>query len=646
MSEFSENTFVKFNDLLRALSNNSIVRTKNGKINIAGAIITGKEFDKLYLNDIKDLLGKYEDSISPKFAPTKQLYSTLDILSSPVLKSTRVPEAVSSFYKKMKAALVVPENKKVFEDTLTSYVKESDVAPVFMLATMNSELQPKDKSSIYRFLAPSSSEIFEEYGTKYNGSDILYLANAGFIEPEAPINMLICKSLHAQDDNASTYLKPVSYEELLEFYSPEHNPNRIRNLVQNSKITPQFIELHQEMLDNVPSAKRTDYIEDLIHESKTKAKTPGNFSADTFSEEILEYANLQLIPDSALAHNISGEFLRKQYLAKAISISRVFAIYQTSPKYFSAVESILTPNEITTAHSNNELDDNALMYIPQHSRVAYLQQNNTKFSTMMYLFLHCDGFSITELKQLLAENKIYDSLDLYIDAGSSPARIKELYENYLIDYQCIKNLKSAGILTEKDMQKYNLRIGKEKVYQDIESCATLPILGAANIVPFSTTGTFIEKNIGITTSNKFQDTLKILGAPEEPNESSVPRISHIDENKKTCFLDNYRIVPLKDSGLIVLLPYSNTASLYLMTYQEFAFILYNNRLPNNFSENGSIKELKVSEKMPEDILRTAYTFEESKPYLNTLGYSEEMEYNECMNHMLEQYIKIKIKGEN
>ena len=618
MSEISENTFVRFNDLLKALSNNSIVRTKNGKINIAGAIISSKEFDKLYLNDIKDLLGKYEDSISPEFAPTKQLYSTLDTLSSPVLKSTGVPEAVSSFYKKMKAALVVPENKKIFEDTFTSYVQESDVAPVFMLATMNSELQQKDESSIYSSLAPSSSEIFEEYGTKYNGNDILYLANAGFIEPEVPMDMLICKSLHAQDDNSNTYLEPVSYESLLEFYSPEHNPNRIRNLVQSGKITPQFIELHQEMLSNVPSTQRKDYISDLINESKSNAKTPGNFSADTFSEEILEYANLQLIPDSALAHNISGEFLIKQYLAKSLSISRVFAIYQTSPQYFSAVESILTPNEITRAHSNNEIDDDALMYIPQDSRVAYLQQNNTKFSTMMYLFLHCDGFSITELKQLLNENSIYDSLDLYIDLGSNPARIKDLYENYLIDYQCIKNLKSAGILTEKDMQKYNLGINKEKVYQDIERSTTLPIIGAANMVPFSTTGTFIEKNIGITSSSNLQDTYKVLGATEEQNGNSGPRISHLDENKKTCFLDNYRIVSLKDSGLIALLPYSNTASVYLMTYQEFAYILYNNKLPNNFSENESIKEIKASEKMPEDILRTAYEFEEAKPYLTKL----------------------------
>lgn len=618
MSELSENTFVRFNDLLRALSNNSIVRTKNGKINIAGAIISSKEFDKLYLNDIKDLLGKYEATISPEFAPTKQLYSTLATLSSPVLKSTGVPEAVSAFYKKMHAALVIPENKKAFEASLTSYVQESTEAPVFMLAAMSSELPQKDESSIYKTLAPSSSEIFEEYGTKYNGSDILYLANTGFIEPELPINMLVCKSLHAQDDNSSTYLEPVSYEALLEFYSPEHNPNRIRNLVQSGKITPQFTELHQEMLDNVPSAQRKEYIADLINESKTNCAKPGNFSADTFSQEILDYANLQLIPDSALSNNISGDFLRRQYLAKTISISRVFEIYQTAPKYFSAVESILTPNEITTAHSNNELEDDALMYIPQDSRVAYLQQHKTKFSTMMYLFLHCDGFSITELKQLLFENRIYDSLDLYIDVGSNPARIKELYENYLIDYQCIKNLKSAGILTEKDIQKYNLGISKEKVYQDIATTTTLPIIGAANIVAFSTTGAFLEKNIVTPSSSALRDTYKVLGAPEEQNGSSIPKISHIDENKKTCFLDNYRIVPLKDSNLVALIPYPSAGSVYLMPYQEFAFILYNNRLPNNFSENESIKEVPSTEKIAEDILRTAYQFEEAKTYLTKL----------------------------
>lgn len=637
MSEVSENSFVGFNDLFRALANKSISRTKNGKINIAGAIITKKEFDKLYLTDIKDLLSKYEETLSPEFAPTKQLYTTLDVLSSPVLSGTGVSQAVSNFYKKMKKAIKTPESKKTFEQTLTSYVKEATETPVFMLATMNSELSQKNESTIYRNLMPESSELFEGYGTKFNGDDILYLSNEGFIEQETPMYMLLYKSLYLQDSHLPSYLEPSSYEALLDFYSPSKNPNRMRNLLLNNSITPEFIELHQEMLDNVEPLQRKTYISDLIEESKENATV-----AEDFSKEILEYTNIKIIPDSYLENNISGEFLRKQYLEGKITISRVFEIYQTAPKYFSAVESILTSEEITTAHSKDEISDDSLMYIPKESRIAYLQQNNTKFSTMMYLFLHCDGFSVTELKQLLTENKIYDTLDFYIDYGSNPARIKELYENYLIDYQCIKNLQAAGIITDIDIQKYGFAINKEKVYQDIANTSNILIYGSANIVPFSTTGTFVGKINSTSSPENLANTYRVLGATEE----RIPVISHLDTHREPTFLDKYKLVPLKDSNLVALIPQDNSLPIYLMPYQEAAFILYNQRLPDNFSENESIKEIKESERLEADILKTAYQFEETQSYLTRLGYSEDIEYDKCIELMLEQYIKIKIKGEN
>lgn len=639
MSENSEGSFVRFNELIQALSNKTVIRTKNGQINISGTILSGKDFDSLYLADIKDLLAKYEETISPEFAPTKQLYSTLDILSSPVLKSTKVPETISAFYKKMSQAMQEPSNEKIFEETLTEYVTEASDAPVFMLASMNSELPSKDESSIYKSLMPSSSTIMDGYGIKYNGDDILYLANEGFVEPQHPMDMLIYKSLPAQDETSLSYVEPVSYEALLEFYSAEKNPNMMRNLLQSGKITPAFSEHHQEMLDNVTTAQKKAYIKDLIADVQDNAH-----SSEEFSNEVLAFSNAKIIPDASLENNISGEFLRQKYLAKEITISRVFDIYKTAPKYFSAVESILTPSEITSAHENDELGDDSLMYIPEHSRVAYLHKNNTKFTTMMYLFLHCDGFSITELKQLLSESRIAGSLDSYIDTGSNPARIKELYENYLIDYQCIKTLKNSGILSEKDIKKYNFSISKEAVYQEIANNPNVQIVGSANIVPSATTGFFLGKTVKTTSPEALNNTYKVLGAPEDI--SNLPTISHVDERKKTSFLDKYRIIPLKDTNLVALVPPSNSSSTYLMPYQEVTFILYNNRLPANFSENESIKEIEKTERLEEDILKTAYQFEEAKPYLTRLGYSEELDFDKNMETMLEQYIKIKIKGEN
>lgn len=592
----SEN-FVGFKDVLSALSSKKITKTSDGKLNITGTVLSAKDFDKLYYRDVSELLQKYEADLSPDFMPSKQLYATLDALSSPVLKNTSVPEAVSGFRKKMHE------------------------------------------------LAPDSKTLVAGYGTKYDGEDIINLANDGLVEAAAPMSLLIYRSLEAQDKDAADYVKPITYDQLLDFYSPEQNPGRLRGLLKEDKITPEFSELHQEMLEGVDPVKKKEYIKDIINESKENARTH-----DDFSEEVLGYANHQIIPDTELKQNITGEYLKAQYLAGAIGIARVLAIYETSPKYFSAVESILTPDEITKAHEKGDVGDEALMHISKESRVAYLKEKNTRFDTMMYLFLHCDGFSVTELKQLLAEDNAYSNLDTYIDEGSSPARIKDLYDNFLIDYACIKTLQNVGILSERDMRKYHFSHDKEQVYQEISSTPKVTITGNAGAVPIVTTGFFTGKT---QTPNKENvvTTYKMLGAPETTESENIPVVEHKTENGKEGFLNKYRVVGLKRANLIAFVPPVNKGDeqrkpAYLMPYEEGAYIINSHRLPNNFFENEQIKEVPVTEKMPEQIIQTAYQFDESKPYLDRLGYDEEMEFEQCLIHMLDEYQKIKIKGEN
>ena len=576
---------IKFKELLEDLSNGSVIKTNDGKINIRGTVLSNKEFDALYLADIKDLFFKYETTISPEFTPSKDLYSDLNTFSNPVLKSTGVPEITKSFHKKM------------------------------------------------------SQAILDNYGKKLSGKKVLELAEKGYVEPEQPITMLKCKSLYAQDKKAPDYVEPVTHSELLEFYSPEKHPDRMHNMLRDRKFNLEFQEFHQEMLANVSQKERNDYIADLIHEAKEKASTSHEFSSD-----VLEYANAQIIPDEKLKENISGEFLKKQYIDGKISIDRVLEIYKTNPKYFVAVETILTPTEISKAHDHNTVNDEALMYIPKGSRVEYLQKHNTKFSTMMYLFLHCDGFSITELTSLLNETDNKENLEFYIDDGSDPAKIKELYESYLIDYSCLKHLQAAGILTEKDIKKYNFSINKGQFYQELSSMKKVPIIGNGNSVPFSTTGFFIENQI--KKSAPSMEVFQILGKNNEDDFSKLPIISHIDENGKSSFLDTYRIVPLQFSGLIALVSDDKQKPIYIMPYQEAAYIIKRQKLPENFSENEYIKEVHTSEKTNDEILRTASQIEEALPYLERANYNEELDFASNYEIMLAQYQKIKIKGEN
>lgn len=576
---------IKFKELLEALSSKSVNKTGNGQIDIRGTVLSSTEFDRLYLSDIKDLFSRYETVITPDFAPSQQLYNDLDTFSNPALKNTSVPEITTAFRKKL------------------------------------------------------STAILDNYGKKLSGREVLEQANQGYVEPEEVITMLKYKSLYAQDENAPDYVEPVSPEQLLDFYSPEKHPGRMLGLLKSVKIGAEFEEFHQEMLESVSKKDKKEYIEDLTSEARKEAS-----SSQEFSSNLLGYANHQIIPDETLEQNISGDFLKQQYLDKKISIARVLAIYATAPKYFSAVESILTPEEITKAHSKDEVSDDALMQIPKDSRIAYLEKSNTKFSTMMYLFLHCDGFSVTELQALLTAKKNTESLEFYIDAGSSPAKIKELYENYLIDYGCIKNLQATGILTEKDMQKYHLSINKRAFYNELDNTQTVTITGTGDSVPFSSTGVFL----GSRAPKVFPslEVYEILGKKNNKSFDELPTIKHTDVHQKTSFLDNYRIVALEFSNLVAFVPTELTKPIYIMPYQEAAYIIKSRRLPPNFSEHEEIKEVRQTEKTNEDILKIANQFDEARPYFEQIGYNEDRDFVSNYSAMLEEYQKIKIKGEN
>jgi hypothetical protein len=547
-----------FNELLEVLNNGSINQTDD-KIQIGETVLSSEEFDKLYLADIKDLFSQYETKIFSKTEPEFDMLKQFNLTGflNPVLKSTNAQEVAKSFQKKI------------------------------------------------------STAILDNYGHKLSGEKVLEFADNDLVEPENVITMLKCKSLYAQDSKSSDYVKPVSYSELLDFYSPKKHPNRIANLQKNNKITLEFQEFYKEMLETVSEQERKEYIEALIQE----AKDDTNSTSQEFSENILGYANNQIIPDEELEKNISGEFLLKQYLDKKISIARVLEIYQTAPEHFSAVKSILTPDKI---------------------------QDDTKFSSIMYLFLHCDILSITELKNLLVETKNTESLDGYIDEGSSPSKIKELYENYLIDYACIKNLQSIGILKEKDIQKYHFSIKKDDCYKELDNLQDVTIIGTGNTVPFSNTGFFMQKQK--VQSNPELNVYEILGKDNDKSFSELPTIHHIDEHKENGFLNNYKIITLKFSGLVAFVSNDKTKPIYIMPYQEAIYIIKNHKLPEHFSKNEQIKDVRSSENRNEEILKTASTFDVAKDYLENAGYNEKLDYDSNYKNMSAYYNKILLRG--
>ena len=131
------------------------------------------------------------------------------------------------------------------------------------------------------------------------------------------------------------------------------------------------------------------------------------------------------------------------------------------------------------------------------------------------------------------------------------------------------------------MQKYHFSINKNKFYQELDNTTNISIIGNGNTVPFTNTGFFIQEQQAVTFPSI--DVYNILGKNNEKTFEELPTISHKDNNGKTSFLDSYKIIGLQSSGLVALVPMDKTKPIYIMPYQEAAYIFKNQKLPDNFS---------------------------------------------------------------
>ena len=163
-------------------------------------------------------------------------------------------------------------------------------------------------------MSEESNEIMNNYGIKYSGAEILAYAREGKIEPEKPINMLQYQSLYLQDPKSPDYVEPVSYDALLDFYSPETSPGRLHSILREEKIDENFSTLHTELLNSFSKKKQQSYYQSIVTETKEL-----NSSYEEVSNDLLNYANSRILPDIYLSGNITPKFLIEKYEKRRIT---------------------------------------------------------------------------------------------------------------------------------------------------------------------------------------------------------------------------------------------------------------------------------------------------------------------------------------
>lgn len=654
---------IEFETIYKKIAENHVIRTKDGSLRVwldnnnatdismdnfnnSYIDISIDNFNNFYMKDFQTKIKKLKNQISEsELLLDISFFETLRVLSSPILKDTCVPHMLEIIYITLNSALSNNNNRNYFESSFRNYLQKSETLPGFMELSLYRNIQKEYRPFISPDEIPTFSTI-DEYGIKYTGQDILdfsefaLLATLDIRYAKLPIMMLKYPSLLTQDENAKDYKKPVSCKELLDFYSPKNNPGIIYELMKSGEIDKDFSNLHTKMLAGCSKGPKNTYYKSLIKEISEE---------ETYLDDLLTYSNLKIIPDDLLLTKISSTYLITKFNNGELPFDRILDFYNINPKDFKELITITNLKKYQEANNPNfpQIELNVLKSLPYDTSRSYLSKE-ASLETIMYLFLHYPGkITIEQLKQLLNEKQITETLDSYIDKGSNVSKIKELYENYLIDYGCIKKLVNDGIITEKDLKNYNLGIPKDDIYSQIQVIQKLEIHGARDIVPFSTTGTFIGEQIeNKETNTKLTDLYRILGNIESENSANLPIISHKIEQDKQGFLDGYRICPLKSASLVAFLPpeSAHAKPTYILPYQEMAFILQNKALPIFLLNNPVFKEVTPNENMHETILRIVLQFEEARKYLKKLGYQEEETFDNNMQIMLDNFNRIKTKG--
>ena len=302
---------IEFTNLYEKIAKNHVIRTKDGSLRVwldnnnatdismdnfnnSYIDISIDNFNNFYMKDFQTKIEELEKQISEsELLLDISFFETLRVLSSPVLKDTCVPLMLQRIYITLNSALSNNNNNRnCFESSFRNYLKKSETLPGFMELSLYRNIQKEYRPFIPPYEIPTLSTI-DEYGIKFTGQDILdfsefaLLATSDIRYAKLPIMMLKYPSLLTQDENAKGYKKPVSCEELLDFYSPKNNPGIIYELMKSGEIDNDFSNLHTKMLAGCSKGLKDSYYKSLIKEISEE---------ETYLDDLLTYSNLKIIP--------------------------------------------------------------------------------------------------------------------------------------------------------------------------------------------------------------------------------------------------------------------------------------------------------------------------------------------------------------
>lgn len=453
------------------------------------------------------------------------------------------------------------------------------------------------KEELPENLRIESKDIINAYGRSLNGDTILKLLDYGYIESQDFIEIYeINKALKHIDDESSL----LEDESIKAYYTS----SVLLKMKEDGKISPEFVQKYLEMQDFENNefefnAKSKSLVITILNQKDVEQAT----------NDILYFFHIGLCDLDTAKESISPEMIESKFINNEMTMEEVFEFYQKGLLGDEAISKYFEPEEIIALYEKGKINRKCLRTIQNpDSIIQGFYDGKIEVGDLIELYLKSDNLAASDVSDALELSEIEVNISSFIDETIPFVKIKELFQNYLIDYASILELQAEGVINDEQFHELKTAIDTRNFFQELEEGRTYKVITSREgITPKQGSRNRMKEKEKENFSDEITLISKILGKDVESSNYSL--IESYNVNGKTTSLNNYRIFGNEElDGIVILQKSKKENAVFVMNALQMMYFLKGKQ-----NEDGKIE---IKNKMKD------------KAYLKTIVGVETVEHSE------------------
>lgn len=462
------------------------------------------------------------------------------------------------------------------EEFIRTKVKKTDILSLPYSALLKFLYEKNDKMS--GAMKITSKDLVNSYGKSLNGAIVQKLAYYGYIEPQDLIEVYeINKALRAVK-----YDNILEDDELKKFYTP----SVLIDMKERKTLTPEFIERYLELQDfenNEESLKKQSEV--LVKELELKSKAQENPDSTMLQDDVLYFFDIGFCDLENAKKVLDDAYFERKYMSEELSVEEIFEFYKKGLVTSDLITKFYTDREILELYDSGEVDRSCLFAISDPDiLIEGFCDGKVGAENLVELYLSSEKFSVEDLRDAfdLAESEV--DISSYIDEKVPFEKVKELFQNLLIDYSTVLRLHIQGAIDDSQLEEIKKALDTREIFEDIHSGRLFKVVTsreseAVDVVRPLGTRKREEKDFSLEVSL----ISRILGKKDVEAEPYAQIESYNSKGRQTS-LNNYRVFGNEDlDGIVILQKSKRENAVYVMSAHQLMYFLHGKE-----NENGEI----------------------------------------------------------